>query len=109
MVEAPQVHTMEAGETRIISVDYRGKLDSGELLTGAPTVSVSPSGPTISNEAVNTSSLTINGETVAAGEAVQFKITGATAGTTYTITTKCGTDATPAQEALEGTLTLKVT
>jgi len=105
-LNAKQVYEMGSGETRLVSVDYRGKLDTGELLTGTPTVTISPSGPTISNEAVNTAALTIAGETVAIGQAVQFKITGVTAGTTYTITTKCGTDSTPAQLALECRLTL---
>lgn len=106
MLDALQVGLIAAGETRIVSVDYRGKLDSGELLTGTPTVTISPSGPTISNESVNAAALTINGETVAIGQAVQFKITGVTAGVTYNITTVCSTDSTPAQVALEGRLRL---
>lgn len=104
---APQRQTMSAGETRLVSVDFTGKLDSGELLTGAVTTAISPSGPTISNAAVSTAELTINGETVAIGQAVQFKITSVTAGTTYTVTVTVGTDSTPA-ETLQGAVMIVV-
>ena len=49
------------------------------------------------NKAVRTEALTINGATVAIGEAVQFTITGGTAGQLYAVTIVVGTDSTPAQ------------
>lgn len=104
---APQRQTMSAGETRLVSVDFTGKLDGGELLTGAVTTAISPSGPTISNAAVSMSALTINGETVAIGQAVQFKITGTTAGTTYAVTITVATNSTPA-ETLQGAVIIVV-
>lgn len=104
---APQRQTMSAGETRLVSIDFTNKLDSGELLTGSVTTTVSPTGPTISNAAVSTAALTINGETVAIGQAVQFKITGVTAGTTYVVTVTVGTDSTPA-ETVQGAVVIVV-
>ena len=98
---SPEIRFITSGETRNVAVDMTGKLDSGETLTGTPTVTVSPTGPTLSNKAVNTSTLVINGSSVTAGYAIQFKITGATAGTLYTITCTCGTTSTPAQTLVE--------
>lgn len=99
---------MSAGETRMVAVSFIGKLDSGELLTGTPTVTeVTTTDLTLDNKAVNTAALTIDGATVAVGQAIQFSVTGGTAGTTYQITCSCGTDATPAQ-TLVATVTLVV-
>lgn len=103
---APDIHSKSANETRLISIDMSGKLESGELMTGA--VTIPPvSGLTISNEAVNTSTLTINGLSVIAGKAIQFLVAGGTAGTGYTITGTVATDSSPAQ-TLEFEIILEV-
>ncbi len=107
MITAPQVQQKAASEVRNVAVSFAGKLDDGELLTGTPTVTVSPTGPTIASESVSAEALTINGESVAAGAAVQFRVSGGTAGVTYTITVSCATDASPAQ-TLRGKVTLEV-
>ncbi len=107
-LDAPQVHVKAPGETRNITIDYAQKLDSGELLTGTPTVTGAPTGLTIANVAVNTVALTINGQSRVAGQAVGFTAAGGTAGVTYVITAKCGSTSTPAEVALEGRCTLKV-
>lgn len=107
MTLAPQEQAMRTTETRIISVSFVGKLDSGELLAGVSTPTASPAEATISDEAVNTSALTILGKPVAIGQAVQFKVTGAAANT-YTITVTATSDSSPAQ-TLVATLTLVVT
>lgn len=104
---AHQIQTMSAGETRLVSVDFSAKLDAGELLTGAVTTAISPSGPTISNAAVSTADLTINGVTVITGQAVQFKITGVAAGTDYAVTITVGTTSSPA-ETLQGAVVIRV-
>lgn len=90
---------MSAGETRNAAVDYTAKLESGELLTGTPTVAeVTTSDLTISNAAVSTGSLTILGDTVATGAAVQFKVVATSdLSGLYTVSVTVGTDATPAQ------------
>jgi hypothetical protein len=96
-----EIPCRSAGSTRNAAFDFgddEGPLDSGELLTGTPTiVEVSTSALTISNKVVSTAELTINGRTVAIGEAVQCSVTGGTAGTTYTIRVTVDTDSTPAQ------------
>ncbi len=75
-------------------------------MTGTPTITADPTSITLSNKVVSVSTLTINGESVPTGEAVQFAATGATAGS-YTITALCSTDATPA-EVLEAEITVQV-
>ena len=95
--KALQVHYISEDAVRNVAVSFDNVLESGEALTGTPTVTISPTGPTIDNKAVSSESLTINGETVTTGRAVQFRISGVTAGTKYTITISCETDSTPAQ------------
>ncbi len=106
---AHQIQSKTATEVRVVAVSFQGKLDSGELLTGTPTiVEVTTSALTLANKAVSTVALTIDGVSNAIGEAVQFSVTGGTAGVTYTINVQVGTDSTPAQ-TLEVNLTLEVT
>lgn len=65
------------GETNIYSVSLDGKLDSGETITGTPTVvEVTTSDLTISSITVSSAELTINDRAVAAGRAIQFKVAG---------------------------------
>ena len=108
---APQRNTKTVSEVRNVAVSFSGKLDSGELLTGTPTVTeVDPSSPqalTFSNIAINTAILTINDIPTPIGEAVQFKVSGGVANAVYVIKIMCGTDSTPAQ-TLYGTITLRV-
>lgn len=108
--KAPQINEMSVSEERIVSVSFSGKLSAGELLTGTPVVTdcdpQSPEHLTFSNQAVNVAALTINGESVPIGEAVQFKVTGVVANTKYTIKISCATTSTPA-EALIGVITLR--
>ncbi len=59
------------------AVSYADVLDSGETLTGTPTVAeVTTTDLTITAKAVSTAALTINGVGVAIGAAVQFKVAG---------------------------------
>lgn len=110
-MKAPQRQSKTVSEVRNAVVSFSGKLDSGELLTGTPTVTEvnasSPQALTIANIAINTTELTINDISTAIGEAVQFSVSGGIAGTVYTIKIVCSTDATPAQ-TLYGTITLRV-
>ena len=96
--KCPQRACMTDAETRAVKVSFKDDLDTSELLTGTPTLTeITTSDLTLANKAVNTAALTILGGTVAIGQAVQFTVTGGTAGTTYTIQITAGTDATPAQ------------
>lgn len=107
MVEALERRSKDADAARNVSASFVGQLDSGELLTGTPTVTeytedadgvlTTSSDLTISDIAVNTAALTINGKTVAVGQAVQFKVSGGTADTNYVLRITAATDATPAQ------------
>jgi hypothetical protein len=105
---APQRQCKSVTEDRNVAISFVGKLDSGELLTGTPTVvEVTTSDLTITNVAVNTAALTVNGKAVAIGQAIQCQITGGVAGTTYTVRATGASDATPAQ-TLIGNVILEV-
>ena len=106
---APQQQEKTVSEVRNVAVSFAGALDTGELLTGTPTVAEqTTSDLTFSNEAVSTAALTINDTSVPLGEAVQFKVTGGTvANSPYTIVISCATDSSPAQ-TLYGTIIMNV-
>ena len=110
-LEAPQLHVKTTGETRTITVSFRDVLDSGELLTGTPTVvEVTTSDLTLASKAVNTVAVPVSDvfpEEVAIGQAVQFTAAAGTAGSAYVIRVTVGTDATPAQ-TLSRRVNLKV-
>jgi len=97
MPKAQQVPSKLAAAARNGAISFVNELDSTELMTGAATITVLPAGPTLSSKAVNTAGLTIDGTTVAAGQALQFHVTGGDAGVTYVVTASANTDATPAQ------------
>jgi len=92
-------YTIQVGEVRNVAVDFRSVLDTDEAFTGTPTITTT-AGLTLDNKAVSTATLTINGESVPAGEAIQFRATAVTAAT-YTIEIECDTDASPAQTIIE--------
>ena len=96
-----QRHTVSVGETEVVAVNYTDHLDSGELLTGTPTVAEqTTSDLTLANKAVNTATYleAVSGDTVAIGAAVQFSALGGTAANSpYTIRVTVTTDATPAR------------
>lgn len=111
---APQRPFKSVSGTRNVAVSFADMLDSGELLTGTPTIteiagSASPTTDlTLSNKLVSTAQLTINDTTVAIGEAVQFNVVGGlVANSPYSITISVATDSTPAQ-ALIGTVVLTI-
>jgi len=87
------------GETNNFAISFVNILDEGELVIGTPTVvEETTSDLTISNKAVNTSTLIINSKTVIAGKAVQFSVSGQLeASSPYVIKITVGTDSTPAQ------------
>lgn len=94
---ASQIPDKHPSETEVGLADFGPSLRSGELLTGTPTTSVSPTGPTISNVGVTVAEETIGGVTVAIGEGVIFSIAGGTAETIYDITITATTTGTPAR------------
>lgn len=88
---APEIRSFTTDETRNISIDCSEVLDDGELLTGSPTIQCNAE-ITVTNEQVNAGAVVINGDSVAAGSAIQFTATCSTPGTYY-IEAKCNTDA----------------
>jgi hypothetical protein len=96
-ITAAQIHCKTATEASNVSVDFQGYLDAGELITGTPTVTASPAGPSISAIAVSTTALTIGNASVPIGKAVTFHVTGGTAGTRYTLTAAIDTSSAPSQ------------
>lgn len=92
---AREIREITTDEVRLVSVSFAGKLDTGETLTGTPTVTAEAgSGLTLASKVVNTGTITVNNRTCAAGEAIQFKVT-ATAGNAgeWDIDISCGTTA----------------
>ena len=95
---APDRHAVVVGETRTAHVAYTALLNSGESLTGTPTIVEDGSSDlTITNKAVTTAVQSIDGVDVPAGEAVGFSFSGQSASTEYTVKITVGTDASPAQ------------
>ncbi len=97
---------MGQNETKNAAVDFTGQLRSGESISSVTSVTISPSGPTISNSAVSGSSMEINGVDVDAGKAITFRITGAAA--TKGLYTLTATVATSSSQVLVSLLPLKV-
>jgi len=95
MVKAPQIPTMNPAATKNAAISFDGELEAGESLTGTPTVTATPDGLTIDNKRVSTGELEINDQAVAAGRAVQFRVSGDPG--TYEIRAVCGTTSSPAQ------------
>lgn len=105
---AEQIQCKTVDEVRNVSVSFDGRLDSGIVLIGAPTVvELYSIDLTISNIIINTAILTINGVSVPIGKAVQFAISSGIAGNRYTIKITAASDASP-PEIHVGYITLDV-
>ena len=99
---------MAPGETLVLSKSLAAGLDSSELLSGTPSVTVwlrtsispltytdvtSSYSFTVANVAVNTAAITAgDGQTVAIGEAVVFKLTATTTLGEYQVRVACTGD-----------------
>lgn len=81
-----EARVKHSSETRNVGVSLSGCLESGETITGTPTVTAAPSGLTISGQSVNAAIVEIEGVNVPIGEAVLFAVAGGTDATKYTIT-----------------------
>lgn len=98
-ITAAQRPVMATGDVRNCAVSFAEQLDAGETLTGTPTIAEQTTTDlTISSAVVSTTALTINGVSVAIGEAVQFKVSGQlTTHTPYKLKITTTTTSTPAQ------------
>ena len=110
MSNANEIRHKHASETRTISVDYTDKLDSGESLSGTPTITeVTSADLTISGAQLNSGALTINGVSVAANKAAQCQVAGGTSGTTYQVLIQVSTDASsPGAQTFYDTIKIEV-
>lgn len=96
--EAPQIPCFINGETRNGKASFSNRLDTGESLSGTPTLTeIGTTHLTFANVARSTTGLTINGISVTSGHAVTFKVTGFQANMQYRALIECATDSTPAQ------------
>jgi hypothetical protein len=85
---------MTPNSTRNIAVSFVGQLAANDLLSGTPTVAISPSGagcPTLSSAAVNSATMLMevpdNEHYAKAGQAVTFTVACSSAtAQTYTVT-----------------------
>jgi hypothetical protein len=92
---AQPIFYMAPTSTRDLAVSFVKTLVAGELLMGTPTVTIS-GGPTISGQALNSSTLKIEApgdmHHAKAGQAVLFRATASsTTPGTYTVTMSCAT------------------
>jgi hypothetical protein len=109
MSTVPLSKSKTVSERRNVAVSFAPMLDSGELLTGTPTiVEVTTSALTLSNKRVSTGALTIEGVPVLTGQAVQFDVSGGLAGANYTIRITTISDATPQAQTIITNITLEV-
>jgi len=91
MLRAKQVPQRSAGKLDRGAYDGTAWLD-GDTFTGTPTATEqTTSDLTITAVQVNTSILTIDGESVAVGAAIQLKIDGGTSGVKYDVLLECDT------------------
>lgn len=92
---ADQIPFLPVGAKRDLAVSFDDDLDSGDTISGAPTIEeLDTSDLTIENAAANASEITILKRRVAAGRAVVATISGHKDGKTYklkiTVTTADG-------------------
>jgi len=86
------------GETRTIVVPFIDKLREDETLTGTPTVAeLNTAALTITDIGVTGQDVTIRGQTIEAGKAVQFSVSGGTARNDYTIRVRASGNTSPTQ------------
>lgn len=107
MAKAKQTHCMTMNEEKNLAISFSPLLGDGQVLTGTPVITASPSSITITNKVVSIAEITLNQTPVPVGEAVQCHVASPTAVGTYTITILCDDDEDPAQTH-EGEIILQV-
>jgi hypothetical protein len=91
-VTAAQIFVKHPDAARTIPAVFSRELNVGETLTGSPTATASPSGLTVASVSIEGSAFTTEeGETIAASEAVKFKVSGGAEDTDYEVKVSCGT------------------
>jgi len=84
-IRLQQVPKRSAGKLDSVAINGTTWLD-GDLFTGTPTATEQTTTDlTITNVIVNTSTLTVLGDTVAVGAGLQYNVDGGTEGITYDV------------------------
>lgn len=92
-VQAPDTIDKHPSESLTIPIDFTGLLQSGETLSGTPTIAViSGAGLTIATPAVVATAYTKrNGNSIAVGKGVTLVASSGTVGVTYRVQATCST------------------
>ena len=91
-VSASKPKVKHSGESILFGVDFTPLLNDGETISSITSIAGSPSGLTIATGAVNAAEFDNDeGGTVAVGCGAQFRVSGGTADTDYTITVTVAT------------------
>ena len=81
VAQAPEYGRKRTTEILNGSLNFSGKMASGETINGVPTVACATSGaPTITAVAANSATMLVSNVLVAIGQGLQFVVTGGTAG-----------------------------
>ena len=97
-VTAKQIYEKAKGGIRTCAVSFDNELDTDELFaSGAFAAEITSSDLTIDNIQIGSAAKVINGVSVGASRWIAFRVSGGTAGTTYSIRVGGVTDASPAQ------------
>lgn len=98
-ITAPEIPIAVVGESFLASMSWAEVLDSGRTLASVVSaVEKTTSDLTIASASVSDSALTISGQSVAAGEAVQMLISGhVVANSPYTLIVTVTINSTPVQ------------
>lgn len=92
-ISSPQRYAKPKGATRVLAVDFSDMLESGETLSGTPTITASSSTVTVSGAAINSSgSMVVLGTTVATSKVVTFYVAAGTSGKAYNFNVSVGTN-----------------
>lgn len=95
------IPVVSAGDVDTGAVNLTRWLDAGETISGTPTVAEQTTAHlTIGSVAANVAAIVVKGKTAAIGKAVQFSVSGQTAGTTYSLLVTWSTTASRTKKVI---------
>ena len=97
MATTQEIPSKAVAEVRNGAISFDALLDTTEVVSTIASIAATPTGLTFSNQKVNDAVVDIKGSSVAIGRAVQFRVSGGSAGVLYTGVATVTTNATPAQ------------
>jgi hypothetical protein len=88
----PQIYAISPSEALVpFAINFGPKLGSGITLSGTPSLTVTPTGPTLGNQQINSSAMVVDGITCPVNTVALFTVTGCTVDTDYEIHVTCAT------------------